>query len=332
MTEPSTLVPLRLIERVIPVPASVSPQAQAALSRGAMNADAPSGFPEGTDVETWAAWAAAADGYMRTLQFGAPFEHLVDAAAVTLGGVPGYILSPKERDDAAPARIMFDLHGGGLIMGGGDLCQAMATATAATFGAIVYAPDYRLLPHHPYPAALDDCIAAYRALIEQHDPDRIVIQGSSGGGNLAAALMLRVGEMGLPFPAGLILQSPEVDLTESGDSFATNRGVDVVLRQGMGPVNALYANGHDLSEPMLSPLFGDFSNGFPPTLITTGTRDLFLSNAVRMYNVLRRAGTPVEFLIYEAMPHVGFFGAPEDQEMASEMRVFAERCWSPAVK
>ena len=85
---------------------------------------------------------------------------------------------------------------------------------------------------------------------------------------------------------------------------------------------ALYAGDHDLTDPYLSPLFGDFTRGYPPTMLQAGTRDLFLSNAVRMHRSLRSAGIDAELHVFEAMPHGGFFGAPEDAELAAEVRRF----------
>jgi epsilon-lactone hydrolase len=223
-----------------------------------------------------------------------------------------------------------DLHGGGLILGGGDLVRRFALKAVTEYGVEVFAPDYRMPPDFPYPTPLDDCVAAYLALLDRHPAKQVIVQGSSAGGNLAAALMLRLREVGAPFPAGLILQSPEIDLTESGDSFQTNLGVDTVLRDSLMPINLLYANGHDLRDPMLSPLFGDFSKGFPPTVITTGTRDLFLSNAVRFHNTLRLAGVPSELIVMEAMPHGAFLGAPEDAELLDDLRAWARRIWREA--
>jgi acetyl esterase/lipase len=122
----------------------------------------------------------------------------------------------------------------------------------------------------------------------------------------------------------VVLGTPEVDLTESGDSFVTNLGVDSRLGPLM-PVNLLYADGHDLAHPYLSPVFGDL-RGFPPTILTTGTRDLFLSNTVRMHRALRRVGVAAELHVLEAAPHGGFFGlAPEDAELTDEIRLFIDR-------
>jgi acetyl esterase/lipase len=124
----------------------------------------------------------------------------------------------------------------------------------------------------------------------------------------------------------LVLQTPEVDLTESGDSFETNLGLDPVLRSRLTAANELYADGHDLADPYLSPLFGDLAD-FPPTFLQTGTRDLFLSNTIRFHRALRRHGVRADLHVWEAMPHGGF-GAmtggevPEDQEIHDEIRAF----------
>ncbi len=119
-----------------------------------------------------------------------------------------------------------------------------------------------------------------------------------------------------------MLLTPEADLTESGDTFATNLGIDSVLTASLAGSIALYADGHDLTDPYLSPLFGDFSAPFPPTLLQSGTRDLFLSNTVRLHRKLRAAGIAAELHVFEAMPHGGFFGAPEDVDLADEIRRF----------
>lgn len=190
-----------------------------------------------------------------------------------------------------------------------------------------YAVDYRTPPEHPYPAALDDCMAAYRHVLERHAPGNIVIGGRSAGGNLAAAMLLRARDEGLPLPAGLVLLSPQVDLTESGDSFATNHTIDVVLPGSLMASNLLYANGADLAAPLVSPLFGD-PTGFPATFLQTGTRDLFLSSTVRMHRALLRAGVAAELHVFEAMPHGGFMGGtPEDRELADAIARFVEARW-----
>jgi acetyl esterase/lipase len=203
----------------------------------------------------------------------------------------------------------------------------MGILTARRFDARVWAVDYRMPPDHPFPAGLDDCVAAYRALLREHAPGDLVVSGTSAGGNLAAALVLRARDEGLPLPAAAILLTPELDLAESGDSFQANLGVDTVLTRSLMPANLLYADGHDLTDPYVSPLYGDFTKGFPPTLLSAGTRDLFLSNAVRMHRLLRNAGIDAELHVIEGAPHGGFGGAPEDLEIDGEAKAFAERQW-----
>jgi monoterpene epsilon-lactone hydrolase len=210
------------------------------------------------------------------------------------------VIRPNRVSDGPDTPIYLDIHGGALILAGGDLCRLMATGGALSRDMITWAIDYRMPPIHPYPAALDDCMATYRRALEVRSPEDVFVGGGSAGGNLAAALLLRAKDEGLPMPAALVLRTPEVDLTESGDSFHTVLGIDPVLKPLMH-VNRLYANGHDLAHPYLSPLFGDVT-GFPPTFLQTGTRDLFLSNTVRMHRKLRSAGVETELHVFEAMP------------------------------
>jgi monoterpene epsilon-lactone hydrolase len=240
-----------------------------------------------------------------------------------IGGVPTYVMWAPDVAATTDTPIYLDIHGGALIMGGGECCRLMAGVSAMSTGMIVWAPDYRMPPLHPYPAPLDDCMAVYRALLEERSPEDIFVGGGSAGGNLAAALVARAKDEGLALPAALALLTPEVDLTESGDSFQTNLGLDNVLVGSLMQMNLLYANGHDLTDPYVSPLFADVA-GFPPTFVQAGTRDLFLSNAVRMHRKLRTAGVDAELHVFEAMPHGGFAGAPEDIEIRLELRRFLD--------
>jgi len=244
-----------------------------------------------------------------------------------IAGVPTFVITPRGTAADDP-RVFLDIHGGALVMGNGECCRAMGLTSIPRTGVTTWAVDYRMPPDHPYPAPLDDCVAVYRALLADHDPRDVIVGGSSAGGNLAAALILRARDEGLPLPAAAVLLTPEVDLTESGDSFHANLGLDSVLTSSLMETNLLYADGHDLADPYLSPLFGDFSKGFPPTFLQAGTRDLFLSNAVRMHRALRAVGIPAELHVLEAAPHGGFFGtAPEDDELDREVRRFVDEHW-----
>jgi epsilon-lactone hydrolase len=317
---------LHIPARDIPAPSSISPEAQAALTMLATLRQAPD-YPALDDVPGWEAYVKQGEAMILAMSSDPRVEAQIASEPISLGGVPGYLVHPRQ--GYAVDRIVYYIHGGALVLGGGEACRFMAKGTALGLGAKLYAVDYRMPPHHPYPTPLQDCLEGYRYLLQHYRPEQIVLHGPSAGGNLAAALVLRLQAEAAPLPAGVILVTPELDLTESGDSFAVMTGVDVMLKAPLMPVNLLYANGHDLADPYLSPLFGDFSRGFPPTLLTAGTRDLFLSNAVRMHNRLRRAGNHSELYIEEAMPHGGFLGnTVEDAALTADIRNFAERAWS----
>jgi len=315
--------------RLIPFPSSISAEARASLARLVNDDGVPLNalytMPLSSDHAGWMKIKAAADE-----QYAAAVKRLAGTLragveTIQTGDATVHVATPETMVE--PDCAYLDFHGGALVFGGGEACRAQARMHADQHGALCYSVDYRMPPEHPYPAALDDAMAAYRYVLERHAPSRIVIGGRSAGGNLAAAMLLRARDEGLPLPAGLTLLSPEVDLTESGDSFQVNQMVDVVLPGSLMRNNELYADGADLSHPHLSPLFGDLT-GFPPTFLQSGTRDLFLSNAVRMHRALRRASVDAELHIFEAMPHGGFQGnTPEDRELEAEVSRFVRALW-----
>jgi acetyl esterase/lipase len=325
-TTMSSTETLHIPARDIPVPNSISPEAQAALTMLATLRQPPA-YPALDDLSGWEAYVNRGEAMILAMSENSELEAQIASEPRKLGDVPGYLVHPRQ--GYAEDRIIYYIHGGALVLGGGETCRCMAKGTALGLGAKLYAVDYRMPPHHPYPTPLQDCLEGYHYLLQHYQPEQIVLHGASAGGNLAAALVLRLQAEAAPLPAGVILVTPELDLTESGDSFAVMTGVDVMLKGPLMPANLLYANGHDLADPYLSPLFGDFSHGFPPALLTAGTRDLFLSNAVRMHNALRRAGNHSELCIEEAMPHGGFLGnTVEDAALTADIRNFAERAWS----
>lgn len=276
------------------------------------------------DHQAWSAWITEQDeGTASAYPESAAVEAGLRREPASFGGVPGNVLVPQDLEDPDAAPVVVEVHGGGLVFCGGDLSWRVSVTWAKSRDAVTWVPDYRMPPKHPYPAALDDCVATYRAALSVRPPEQILVSGVSAGGNLAAALMLRIKAEGLPMPAGLILVTPEVDLTESGDSFRTNDGLCRLA--SLTALNRLYAGTEHLADPYLSPLFGDLT-GFPPTLLTTGTRDLFLSNTVRMHRVLLAAGVPAELHVFEAMPHGSFTGStPEDLDLQATLLAFERR-------
>jgi monoterpene epsilon-lactone hydrolase len=311
--------------RAIPVPAHLSAIAQAYL----VPQQSISAYPPIEDKGAWLAYVNTQNEAILPMLAGFFGNVSAEVEILDIGGTDVLIITPEQMDPASRC-IVLDIHGGGLILGGGEVCRIMGIGAAARTGHRTWAVDYRMPPEHLYPVALDDCMNAYRALLKIRLPAEIIVSGGSAGGNLAAALILRARDEGLPLPAAVILMTPEVDLTESGDSFQTNDGVDPALHSLM-PVNVLYANGNDLKHPYLSPLFGDL-HGFPPTLLTTGTRDLYLSNTVRMHRALRAANVNAQLHVTEAGPHTGFPGSPEGDEIDKEIRDFIKSALEPDIR
>lgn len=297
------------------IPPTISAEARELLRLQSEVPDVPT--PHQDDAEGWKALIAAmraglidalaADGESR-LNGMHQVVHDVD-------GVTVHELRPLV-ENAATAVVVLHLHGGGFALGSGDGTLHMGSMVASGLQLPVYAVDYRVPPENPHPAPLDDCMSAYRWLLESYAAETIVLHGHSAGANLVAALLLRAADEQLPSPRGAVILSPEVDLTEEGDSFEQMGRVDFLTR-----FIEDYAAGADLTHPYLSPIFGDVST-FPPTLLQTGTRDVFLSNTVRFHRHLRRAGVPAALHVWEAMPHAGFGGAPEDREIDAEVRRF----------
>jgi acetyl esterase/lipase len=319
----STEVPARSI----PVPSSISPEAQSFLAMGSLSVEGDAGYPPLDDTDAWRTLIAAQDALTVPLVAEQANAAEVEVRLEEIGGVTVNVATPVGAGD--DDRVVLDIHGGALVFMGGAACEAMVRLASSRTGLRTWGPDYRMAPDHPHPAPLDDCLAVYQSLLDVIPPDRVVVAGASAGGNLAAALVVRARDEGVPLPAAVVLQTPEVDLTESGDTFATNLGVDTVLRPLIS-VNELHAAGADLKHPYLSPLFADL-RGLPPTILTSGTRDLFLSNTVRMHRALRRVGCVAELHVLEAAPHGGFFGtAPEDAEIDKEIRHFIDRYCPPA--
>ncbi|MBU6266234.1 MAG: alpha/beta hydrolase [Sphingomonadales bacterium] len=235
---------------------------------------------------------------------------------IALGDCPLYKVTPETVRH--PDCALLYIHGGGFFMGGGDGAKLAAMPFAARMGMAVYSLDYRMPPDHPFPAAIEDGVAAWRWLLARFPAERIAVYGPSAGGNLAPATILAIRAAGLPLPAVCGVHSPAADLTECGDSFATNTTLDTVLQRPMPELMNLYADGHDKRDPIASPAFADYAPGFPPTIITTGTRDLLLSSAVMLHRQMRRGGVDARLHVWDAMTHAPFFDSPEEDELMDE--------------
>jgi len=198
----------------------------------------------------------------------------------------------------------------------------------AGFGHIkVISVEYRMPPEAYFPAALDDGIAVYKAELKNMPAKNMAFFGTSAGGALVLEMGLKARELKLPMPGAIASGTPMSDVTKVGDTFVTNAMVDNVLVSPDGFCDAgaiVYANGHDMKDPMLSPVYGDVT-GFPPTILTSGTRDLLLSNTVRVHRKLRQAGVEAFLQVYEGMAHAHYIRddtAPETREVFEEISGF----------
>jgi len=251
---------------------------------------------------------APTEGLLKSLKVAVEDERIAD--------VPVKWLTPQAAAAQTSSRIAVYIHGGGYVTGG-SLDPTVVTLTHQT-GLRTVSIDYRLAPEHPFPAGRDDCLAVYRELARRFGAHNVVMYGGSAGGGMVLSTMLAARDAGLALPAALALLSPWTDLTRTGDSYYGNESRDPILTwQGLHASAEAYAGGKDPRQPGLSPINADYGSGFPPTLITTGTRDLFLSNCVRLYRTLVRAGVTADLQVWEGMWHSfeGFTSAmPESRE------------------
>jgi acetyl esterase/lipase len=312
--------------RDIPVPDTVSPALRELIA-----AAAPSYW--NTRPKNPQEWKALAQVFADSVVPALPALRAqlgVTAATGAINGVPVFILTPNALPARNADRVLLNFHGGGYVLGAGEAGTLEAVLMAGLGGYRVIMPDYRMAPAFPYPAAMDDAAAVYKALLETTRPEKIGVFGTSAGGGMALALMLRAKAEGLPLPAAIAAGTPWADLSKTGDTYFANDQLDNVLVSydgWLGEAARSYAAGRELTDPLLSPVYGDV-RGFPPTLLTSGTRDLFLSNTVRMQYTLRRAGVDAELIVFEGMSHAQYLmtpDAPETRFHFAELARFFDR-------
>jgi len=210
-----------------------------------------------------------------------------------------------ETPGARSERVILYLHGGAFILRLAATHAAMLGPWCRGLNARALMVDYRLAPEHPFPAAPDDCHAAYRWLLAQGcDPRSIVVAGDSAGGNLALVTLLQIRDAGEPLPACAVLLSPVVDFTFCGPSLVENEQHDPLFTLGgLLRLRTLYAPPEQFLDPAVSPLFGDF-RGLPPLLVQAGTTEMLRDEATRAAAKAYASGVPVELELWEGMPHV----------------------------
>jgi monoterpene epsilon-lactone hydrolase len=312
--------------RALPVPSTVSPAMQQIIGAPlspTWNFAAKSPDEWRAQANTLAANAAKSLPALRD-------ELRVKSEPITLNGVKAYLLTPETIAQQNRNRLLLHIHGGCYVNGIGESGTVEALFMAGYGQYKVISVDYRTPPDAYFPAALNDVITVWQAAQKMARPGNMAVFGSSAGGALTLAMVLRARELKLPLPAAIAPGTPMSDLTNAGDSFVTNAMIDNVLVAPNASCDTraqLYANGHDLKDPLLSPIFGEV-RGFPPTILTTGTRDLLLSSTVRMHRKLRQAGVEAALQVFEGQSHAQFYRdpkAPETREAFEEIARFFDR-------
>jgi len=321
--EPTALAPRDVPARSLPVPGDVSPEERALIAQPLrQNWDHPPSTPEG--------WRALANTGAATLAKNVPgmLERLhVKVESATMDGVKVFVLTPETIPPENSNRLLLHVHGGCYVLNPGEAALPEAVFMAGFGHYKVIAVDYRMPPDAYFPAALDDVLTVWKAMLKQADPKAMAVFGSSAGGALTLEMVLRAKHEGLPLPAAIAPGTPMSDVTKVGDTFQTNALVDNVLVSPDGFCDAatvFYAQGHDLKDPLLSPVYGDM-HGFPPTILTTGTRDLLLSNTVRVHRKLRAAGVEAALQVFEGQSHAHYIRddrTPETKEAFEEIAGF----------
>ncbi len=316
----STIAPdgTAYVTRIVPVPKSVSAEAQRSLARVVSDADVPMTLEQrriGTDK-----WQAGAGEAFRKL-------YPVNVAADKIAGVPVRIVTPLAIAPGKRDRVLLNLHGGGFDSDSGSLTESIPVANLA--GIRVVAVLYRLAPEHPFPAGLDDAIAVYKQLLKTYQPANIGIYGTSAGAILTAEVTAKLKQLHLPLPGATGIFSGTGDLSQGGDSaalYSLDGFAGHLDPPKPGPGLNTYRGATDARDPILSPLYSDL-HGLPPTLFITSGRDLLLSGTTILHRAYLRAGADAQLVVFEALPHA-FWNNPdlsESKEAAHLMASFFDK-------
>lgn len=306
------------ITRVVPMPSTVSPEAQKWLASLTQKSNAP---------QTLEQRRMATDEWRRRDSAEARKFYPVNVEETTTAGVRTDIITPVEVPAANRGRVLINLHGGGFNSDSGSLIEGVPICNLAKIKVVsVY---YRLAPENLFPAAVEDVVAVYKELLKTYTPRNIGIFGTSAGATLTAEVVAQLKKSGIPLPGALGMFSIHPDYsrpTDSQELFALD-GFPGRLqpRDPNHPPEDVYAGSTDRKDPVLSPIFADLK-GWPPSLLVSGTRDLLLSDTAMFHLALLRAGNDAQLVVFEAMPHAFWyhFQLPETKEALEMMAKFFE--------
>ncbi len=305
------------VTRVVPVPKTISPEAQAMLARRVSDAPKPETLDQrrtGTDK-----WQIGAGEKSRAI-------YPVKIESQTIAGVPVRVVDPIDATPMHPDRVLINLHGGGFNSDSGSFTESIPIANLTHTRVIAVL--YRLAPEHPFPAAVDDVVAVYREVLKTYKPANIGVYGTSAGAILTGEVAVKFKQLGLPLPGALGIFSGMGDFSLLGDSFAMYalNGLSGHLDIPGPPRDTEYVGTTDPKDPVLSPMYADL-HGFPPTLFITSGRDLLLSGTTTMHRAFLRAGVDARLVEFEALPHAFWndVSLPESKEAYGYMADFFDR-------
>ena len=307
------------LTRVVPMPSTVSPEAQKWLASLTTKKSQPQTLAERRiATDAWRKWDSAE---ARKL-------YPVNVEETSIAGVRTDIITPLVTPEVNRGRVLINLHGGGFVSDSGSLIEGIPIANLAKIKVVsVY---YRLAPENPFPAAVDDVVAVYRELLKTYKPQAVGIFGTSAGGILTCEVTIRLKKLGLPLPAALGIFSALTDFSRPSDSrqiFALD-GLPGQLQPSdpKRPPDDPYPGATDRKDPVLSPLFADLRE-MPPSLLVTSTRDLLLSDTALFHRALLAAGNDAQLVVFEALPHAFWyhFQLPETKECLELMAKFLDQ-------
>jgi epsilon-lactone hydrolase len=315
-TNSSTIAPdgTAYVTRIVPVPTTISPEAQKMLARVVSDASVPQTLEQRrTGTDKWQAGAGEASKKIYPANVNSDF----------IAGIPVRVVTPLTLADDKRDRVLINLHGGGFNSDSGSLTESIPIANLT--GIKVIAVLYRLAPEHPFPAGLDDAIAVYKDLLKTYKPNRIGIYGTSAGAILTSEMTVKLKQLSLPLPGATGIFSGMGDFSQSGDSaalFALNGfSGHLDAPQPNQTHDEYYTSSTDPKDPVLSPLYADLS-GFPPTLFVTSGRDLLLSGTTILHRAYLRAGVDAQLVVFEALSHA-FWNNPALPESKEADRLMA---------
>ena len=291
------------VTRVVPVPKTVSPEAQKFLAAPVPDEEPPSSVAERR------ARLDSGEAHHRVEWSRICPNHIENS---TIAGVPVRIVTPDDLAAVNRDKVLLNLHGGGFDADSGSYSETIPIAGFAKMK--VVAVLYRLAPEHPFPAAVDDAVAVYKELLKTYTPNHIVLYGTSAGAVLTGEVTVRLKQLGLPLPAALGIFSATGDFARAGDTEAlfSVRGLAGHLNPPAKVHDAYYVGNTDPRNQVLSPVYADL-HGMPPTLFVSSTRDMLLSGTSNLDRAFLRAGDKTQLVVFDGFPHAFWYnpGLPE---------------------